>query len=64
MDWNERYREPGYAYGTAPNDFIVSVADSIPPGKQKKTTFRRKAAFFCYHIGEAENQSSRPWPRP
>jgi SAM-dependent methyltransferase len=33
MDWNERYSAPGYTYGTAPNDFLVSVADRIPQGK-------------------------------
>jgi len=31
--WNERFSEPGYAYGTEPNDFLVSVADQIPEGK-------------------------------
>lgn len=30
--WDERYSEPGYAYGTEPNDFLVSVADRIPDG--------------------------------
>ena len=33
MDWNERYRETGFTYGTAPNEFLVSVADKIPQGK-------------------------------
>ena len=33
MDWDERYSEPGFAYGTAPNDFLVSVVDRIPHGK-------------------------------
>src|SRR6185369_13054356 len=33
MDWDERYGEPGFAYGTAPNDFLVSVVDRIPKGK-------------------------------
>lgn len=33
MDWDERYSEPGFAYGTAPNDFLVSVVDRIPQGK-------------------------------
>ena len=33
MDWDERYGEPGFAYGTAPNEFIASVADRIPQGK-------------------------------
>ncbi len=33
MDWDKRYSEPGFAYGTAPNDFLVSVADRIPRGK-------------------------------
>jgi 2-polyprenyl-3-methyl-5-hydroxy-6-metoxy-1,4-benzoquinol methylase len=33
MDWNERYSEPGFAYGTAPNEFIASEANRIPKGK-------------------------------
>jgi len=33
MDWDERYSEPGYTYGTAPNDFIVSVQTRIPRGR-------------------------------
>ena len=31
--WNERYSRPGYAYGTAPNDFLASVADRLPAGR-------------------------------
>jgi SAM-dependent methyltransferase len=30
--WDERYSEPGFAYGTEPNDFLASVADRLPPG--------------------------------
>jgi SAM-dependent methyltransferase len=30
--WNERYAAEGYVYGREPNDFLVSVADRIPPG--------------------------------
>lgn len=30
--WNARYSQPGFAYGEAPNDFLVEVADRIPPG--------------------------------
>jgi len=33
MDWDFRYSEAGFAYGTAPNDFLVAVAGKIPPGK-------------------------------
>jgi SAM-dependent methyltransferase len=33
MDWDERYSKPGFAYGTAPNEFIASVAGMIPSGK-------------------------------
>jgi len=33
VNWDDRYSEPGFAYGTAPNDFLVSVADRIPKGK-------------------------------
>ena len=33
MQWDERYSEPGYAYGTQPNDFLVAMAARIPPGK-------------------------------
>ena len=31
--WDERFSEPGYAYGTQPNGFLASVADRIPQGK-------------------------------
>lgn len=33
MYWDERYSAPGFAYGTAPNEFLVSVVDRIPQGK-------------------------------
>ena len=33
VNWDERYSEPGYAYGTAPNEFLVSVAKRLPRGK-------------------------------
>jgi SAM-dependent methyltransferase len=32
MNWDARYSEPGYAYGTAPNDFLREMAGRIPPG--------------------------------
>ncbi len=31
-DWDARFAEPGYAYGTEPNHFLVEVAGRIPPG--------------------------------
>ncbi|HTY88043.1 MAG TPA: class I SAM-dependent methyltransferase [Candidatus Acidoferrum sp.] len=31
--WDERYRSADYVYGTAPNEFLRSVADRIPRGK-------------------------------
>ena len=31
--WDERYGKPGSAYGTAPNAFLVSVADRLPKGR-------------------------------
>jgi SAM-dependent methyltransferase len=30
--WNERYAAPGFAYGTAPNDFLVDVERLFPRG--------------------------------
>src|SRR4051812_38221280 len=30
--WDERYSRPGYAYGTAPNEFLAELAGLIPPG--------------------------------
>ncbi len=33
LEWNQRYAKPGYAYGTEPNNFLVSAADRIPPGR-------------------------------
>jgi SAM-dependent methyltransferase len=42
--WDQRYNEQGYAYGTAPNDFLVSVADRIPTGR-----------VLCLAEGEGRN---------
>ena len=33
MDWDARYREAGYTYGTLPNKFLESVAGKIPLGR-------------------------------
>jgi SAM-dependent methyltransferase len=30
--WNERYAQPGFAYGTAPNDFLVETEPLLPRG--------------------------------
>jgi SAM-dependent methyltransferase len=42
--WDQRFSEPGYAYGTEANDFLVSVADRIPRGK-----------VLCLAEGEGRN---------
>ncbi len=42
--WDERFSEPGYAYGTEPNGFLTSVADRIPRGK-----------VLCLAEGEGRN---------
>lgn len=42
--WDERFSEPGYAYGTEPNEFLVSVADRIPEGR-----------VLCLAEGEGRN---------
>ena len=31
-DWNARFSQPGYLYGTAPNDFLAEVASRLPDG--------------------------------
>lgn len=33
MNWDERYSEPGYTYGTEPNEFVAAMAGRIPPGR-------------------------------
>ena len=30
--WDERYSQPGFAYGEEPNEFLASVAGNIPAG--------------------------------
>lgn len=32
IDWDERYSEDAFAYGTDPNDYLVEVNESIPCG--------------------------------
>jgi SAM-dependent methyltransferase len=45
MNWDERYSEPGYTYGTEPNDFLVSVAKALTPGGR----------ILCLAEGEGRN---------
>jgi SAM-dependent methyltransferase len=42
--WNERYTEPGFAYGTEPNDFVREAATRIPKGR-----------VLCLADGEGRN---------
>jgi SAM-dependent methyltransferase len=42
--WNERFSEPGFAYGTDPNEFLVEVAHTIPRGR-----------VLCLAEGEGRN---------
>lgn len=42
--WNARFAEEGWAYGTAPNDFLAEVADRIPKGR-----------VLCIGDGEGRN---------
>lgn len=42
--WNERYSQPGYAFGKTPNDFLVEVIDQIPKGR-----------VLCFAEGEGRN---------
>jgi len=32
-NWDERYTDPDYVYGTEPNEYLASVIDRIPRGK-------------------------------
>ena len=42
--WDQRYSSETYAYGTEPNDFLVSVFDKLPAGK-----------VLCIGEGEGRN---------
>lgn len=42
--WNQRYAEPGWAYGQQPNDFVRAMADQIPAGP-----------VLCLGSGEGRN---------
>ena len=43
--WNQRYQEEGFAYGTSPNDFLVSQYSRIPKGGR----------VLCLAEGEGRN---------
>ena len=43
--WNQRYREEGFAYGTEPNDFLLSEYSRIPAGGR----------VLCLAEGEGRN---------
>jgi SAM-dependent methyltransferase len=43
-DWESRYAEPGYAFGTKPNDFLREQVAQLPPGR-----------ILCLAEGEGRN---------
>ncbi|MGA7277862.1 MAG: class I SAM-dependent methyltransferase [Desulfocapsaceae bacterium] len=43
--WDQRYREPGFAYGTEPNDFLVASLPLFKPG----------SGVLCLAEGEGRN---------
>jgi SAM-dependent methyltransferase len=43
--WNERYAEPGFVYGTDPNDLLVLEVGRLPPGGR----------VLCLAEGEGRN---------
>ena len=43
--WDQRYGEPGFAYGTAPNDFLAASVHRLPP----------TGAVLCLAEGEGRN---------
>ena len=42
--WDERYNSAEYAFGTEPNDFLVSAVDRLPGGR-----------ILCLGEGEGHN---------
>lgn len=44
-EWDERYAEPGWAFGTEPNDFLREAAAHLPP----------KGRVLCLAEGEGRN---------
>ncbi|MBE7453087.1 MAG: class I SAM-dependent methyltransferase [Kofleriaceae bacterium] len=51
--WDQRYSEPGYAYGTAPNDFLREAAGRyLPPGGEVLSLAEgegRNAVYLARH---------------
>lgn len=45
--WDERYGEPGFAYGTEPNNFLVSSVTRLPKG----------GSVLCLADGEGRNST-------
>ncbi|MFT5697429.1 MAG: SAM-dependent methyltransferase [Desulforhopalus sp.] len=45
LKWDQRYSEPGYAYGTDPNDFLTASRQYIPAG----------GSVLCLAEGEGRN---------
>ena len=44
-DWDDRYAASDYLFGTAPNDFLKSVAERLPPNSR----------ILCMADGEGRN---------
>lgn len=61
--WNDRYREPGFAYGDAPNEFLVETAPRIAPrgrvlslgeGEGRNAVFLAQQGFTVTGVDDAE----------
>lgn len=56
--WDIRYAEPGFAYGTEPNDFLAASAPSIPVGRAlclaegegRNAVFLAKLGWSCHCV--------------
>lgn len=49
--WDRRYAEPGFAYGTEPNDFLRAMIDRLPVGRALSLAEGegRNAVFLATH---------------
>ncbi|TWU35749.1 tellurite resistance protein TehB [Novipirellula aureliae] len=60
--WNQRYSADGFAYGAAPNEFLVSVIDRLPrgpalslaEGEGRNAVYLAKAGFDVTAVDQSE----------
>lgn len=71
--WDERYSEPGFAYGTDPNEFLAASLEHLPPtgrvlclaeGEGRNAVFLSEKGYAVTAVDSSAVGLEKPGPLP